>query len=44
LTSDGYRALFEHLEILYNGRRWHPVLGYVSRIAFERRHEEKRAA
>ena len=34
----------EYLEIFYNTQRRHSVLGYVSPVAFERQHEEKRAA
>ena len=42
--ADAHRAVFEYLEIFYNGQRRHSVLGYLSPIAFERQHEEKRAA
>jgi transposase InsO family protein len=42
--ADAYRDVFEYLEIFYNGQRQHSVLGYLSPIAFERQHEEKRAA
>ena len=42
--ADAYRAVFEYLEIFYNGQRRHSVLGYLSPIAFERQHEQKRAA
>src|SRR5438552_4337870 len=42
--GDAYRAVFEYLEIFYNGQRRHSVLGYLSPIAFERQHEQKRAA
>src|SRR5436190_71586 len=42
--ADAYSAVFEYLEIFYNGQRRHSVLGYLSPIAFERQHEQKRAA
>src|SRR2546428_227007 len=42
--ADAYSAVFEYLEIFYNGQRRHSVLGYLSPIAFERHHEQKRAA
>src|SRR3989454_2013996 len=42
--ADAYRAVFEYLEIFYNGQRRHSVLGYLSPIAFERQHGQKRAA
>ncbi len=42
--ADAYHAVFEYLELFYNGQRRHSVLGYVSPIAFERQHDEKRAA
>lgn len=34
----------EYIEIFYNTQRRHSVLSYVSPVAFERQHEEKRAA
>jgi Integrase core domain len=34
--------LFEYLEVFYNGQRRHSSLGYLSPIAFERQHEQKR--
>jgi putative transposase len=42
--ADAYRAVFEYLEVFYNGQRRHSALGYLSPIAFERQHEEKLAA
>lgn len=42
--AEAYSAVFEYLEIFYNGQRRHSVLDYLSPIAFERQREEKRAA
>jgi len=42
--ADAYHAVFEYLEIFYNWQRRHSVLGYLSPIAFERQHAQKRAA
>jgi putative transposase len=44
LHADARVAVHEYLEIFYNRQRRHPVLGYVSPVAFERQHEEKCAA
>ena len=37
-------AIFEYLEMFYNGERRHSSLGYLSPIAFERHHEKKNLA
>ena len=37
-------AVFEYLEVFYNGQRRHSSLGYLSPVAFEQRHEEKALA
>jgi transposase InsO family protein len=37
-------AIFEYLEVFYNGERRHSSLGYLSPAAFERDHEEKSLA
>ena len=37
-------AIFEYLELFYNGERRHSSLGYLSPVAFERHHEEKSLA
>jgi putative transposase len=37
-------AIFEYLEVFYNGQRRHSSLGYLSPIAFERRREVEREA
>ena len=42
--AEAYAAVAEYLEIFYNRQRRHSVLGYLSPIAFERQHEQKRAA
>ena len=42
--ADARGAIFEYLEQFYNGQRMHSALGYVSPIAFERRHEEQQRA
>jgi transposase InsO family protein len=42
--GQAYRAVFEYLELFYNGQRRHSALEYLSPIEFERRHEAKQAA
>jgi transposase InsO family protein len=37
-------ALFEYIEVFYNGQRRHSSLGYLSPRAFERRRAQQRAA
>jgi putative transposase len=37
-------ALFEYIEVFYNGQRRHSSLGYLSPRAFERQRAERRAA
>ncbi len=37
-------ALFEYIEIFYNGQRRHSALGYLSPRAFERRREQEQPA
>ena len=37
-------AVFEYLEVFYNGQRRHSALGYLSPVAFEQRYEEKALA
>ena len=37
-------AVFEYLEVFYNGARRHSSLGYLSPVAFERRHQEESLA
>ena len=38
------RAVFEYLEVFYNGQRLHSALGYRSPIAFERHYEQQQRA
>jgi putative transposase len=38
--SQARAAIFEYLEVFYNGQRRHSSLGYLSPLAFERRHEQ----
>ena len=42
--ADARTDVAEYVEIFYNRQRRHSVLGYVSPVAFERQHTEKRAA
>jgi transposase InsO family protein len=42
--ADARADIGQYLEIFYNTRRRHSVLGYVSPVAFERQHEETLAA
>ena len=45
LTHAAARAdVREYIEIYYNTQRRHSALDYVSPVAFERAHEDKRAA
>jgi putative transposase len=37
--SQARTAIFEYLEVFYNGQRRHSSLGYLSPVAFEQRHE-----
>ena len=37
-------AIFEYLEVFYNGERRHSSLGYLSPVAFEHAHEERSLA
>ena len=37
-------AVFEYLEVFYNGQRRHSSLGYLSPVAFEQRYKEKALA
>ena len=34
-------ALFEYIEVFYNGQRRHSTLGYLSPRAFEQRHQHQ---
>ncbi len=38
--ADARTAIFEYLEVFYNGQRRHSSLGYLSPVAFEQRYEE----
>ena len=42
--ADARAAIFEYLEVFYNGQRRHSSLGYLSPVAFEQRYEEKALA
>jgi transposase InsO family protein len=42
--AEARTAIFEYLEVFYNGERRHSSLGYLSPAAFERLYEEKRPA
>src|SRR5213593_1683219 len=42
--ADARAAVFEYLEVFYNGQRRHSALGYLSPVAFEQRYEEKALA
>jgi putative transposase len=42
--ADARTDVFEYLEVFYNGQRRHSSLGYLSPVAFERQHEQKRQA
>ncbi len=42
--ADARAAIFEYLEVFYNRQRRHSALGYVSPLAFERRHEQEQRA
>ena len=42
--ADARAAVFEYLEVFYNGQRRHSSLGYLSPVAFEQRYEEKALA
>ena len=42
--AEARRAIFEYLEMFYNGERRHSSLGYLNPIAFERQHEKKNLA
>jgi putative transposase len=42
--GDARSDVAEYLEIFYNTQRRHSVLGYLSPVAYERRHEENLAA
>jgi transposase InsO family protein len=42
--ADARAAVFEYLEVFYNGQRRHSALGYVSPVAFEQQHAEKALA
>jgi len=33
--ADTHRAIFEYIELFYNGERRHSTLGYLSPLAFE---------
>ena len=38
------RALFEYIEVFYDGQRRHSSLGYLSPRAFERQYAQQRPA
>jgi len=42
--SQARAAIFEYLEVFYNGQRRHSSLGYLSPVAFEQRHEQNSLA
>ena len=42
--TEARAAIFEYLEVFYNGERRHSSLGYLSPVAFERAHEERSLA
>jgi putative transposase len=42
--SEARAAIFEYLEVFYNGERRHSSLGYLSPVAFERHHEQETLA
>ena len=42
--ADARAAVFEYLEVFYNGQRRHSSLGYLSPVAFEQRYKEKALA
>jgi transposase InsO family protein len=42
--TEARAAIFEYLEVFYNGERRHSSLGYLSPVAFERAYEEKSLA
>lgn len=41
--ADARRALFDYIELFYNGQRRHSTLGYLTPLAFERRWQEQTA-
>lgn len=42
--AEARAAIFEYLEVFYNGQRRHSALGYVSPMAFERQHAQDEQA
>jgi len=44
MRARSINAVAEYLEIFYNTQRSHSALDYLSPVAFERQHEENRAA
>ncbi len=42
--ADARAAVFEYLEVFYNGQRRHSALGYLSPVAFEQHYAEKALA
>ena len=38
--AEARAAIFEYVEVFYNGHRRHSALGYLSPVAFERQHEQ----